>query len=93
MPPYAIRYHRLVIERDLRAVDVSVWHMVRDTLREKLSSRPEQFGKPLRNTLRGLRVLRVGDWRIVFRIEVATVFVGSVRHRRDGYRGVEERFL
>lgn len=93
MPPYAIRYHRLVIERDFRIIDASVWDSVRNIAREKLSHHPEQFGKPLRNVLSGLRVLRVGDWRIIFRIEGNKILVGSIRHRRDGYHGVESRFI
>ena len=93
MPPYTIRYHRLVIEKDLRTIDTSVWESIRDTAHEKLSRYPEQFGKPLRNVLRGLRVLRVSDWRIVFRIEESEVLVGAVRHRREGYKDVEIRFM
>lgn len=93
MTLYTIRYHRLVIERDFRIIDASVWNSVRSIVREKLSHYPEQFGKPLRNVLRGLRVLRVGDWRIVFRIEGSEVLVGAVRHRRDGYQDVESRFV
>ena len=90
---YTIRYHRLVIEKDLRTIDISVWESIRDTAREKLSRYPEQFGKPLRNVLRGLRVLRVSDWRIVFRIEENEILIGAVRHRRDGYQSIEERFI
>ena len=50
---YTIRYHRLVIEKDLRTIDISVWESIRDTAREKLSRYPG----------------------------------------RDGYQGIEERFI
>lgn len=93
MSPYVIRYNRLVIERDLRTIDASVWEAVRGAIREKLSHHPEQFGKPLRNVLRGLRVLRVSDWSVVFRIEKNEVLIGGIRHRREGYKGIETRFL
>lgn len=93
MRSYTIRYHRLVIEKDLRSIDISVWESIRDTAREKLSQYPEHFGKPLRNVLKGLRVLRVSDWRIVFRIEYNEILIGAVRHRRDGYKGIETRFI
>ena len=93
MSSYTIHYHRLVIEKDLRTIDTSVWESIHDTAHEKLSRYPEQFGKPLRNVLRGLRVLRTGDWRIVFRIEENDILIGAVRHRREGYRGVGSRFV
>lgn len=92
MPPYIIRYHRLVIERDFRTVDTSVWNAIRSSVREKLSQHPEQFGKPLRNVLAGLRVLRAGDFRIVFCIEGNEVHIGAILHRREGYRSVGARF-
>ena len=92
MSSYTIHYHRLVVEKDLRTIDTSVWESIRDTAHEKLSRYPEQFGKPLKNVLRGLRVLRAGDWRIVFRIEENEILIGTVRHRREGYKDVEIRF-
>jgi len=40
---------------------------------------------PLRGTTDGFR-LRVGDWRVIFRLSEGTMFVRSVVHRREAYR-------
>jgi mRNA interferase RelE/StbE len=51
----------------------------------KLMTAPEVFGKPLRHTLRLLRALRVGDWRVVYQLSGEVVYVVTIRHRRQGY--------
>jgi mRNA interferase RelE/StbE len=46
---------------------------------------PVSFGKPLRYSLKGYRRLRVSDYRIVYRIEGATVVVIAIKHQKDAY--------
>ena len=45
-------------------------------------------GQPLKGTLRGLRRLRVGDYRIVYELldSERVVLVVRVAHRREAYR-------
>ena len=45
-------------------------------------------GQPLKGTLRGLRRLRVGDYRIVYELldDELVVLVVRVAHRREAYR-------
>ena len=45
-----------------------------------------QSGKPLRGPLRGKFSYRVGDWRIVYRVENEEVYVEAVTHRSSAYR-------
>ncbi|MBI2372310.1 MAG: type II toxin-antitoxin system RelE/ParE family toxin [Deltaproteobacteria bacterium] len=60
---------------------------VRDHI-DRLATNPRPPGaKPLRST-HGLIRLRVGDYRIIYRIEEAflVVLVVKIRHRREVYR-------
>jgi len=45
-----------------------------------------RVGKPLKGELKGNFSHRVGDWRIVYSIEKAFIFVKDIRHRREIYR-------
>ena len=54
---------------------VSVGHVVfpiknriRNAIEHRLATEPHQYGEPLRKTLRGYWKLRIGDYRIVFKI-------------------------
>lgn len=88
-----IYYHHLVASGDSRKLDPPVWDFIQRIVREKLSTQAESFGKPLRNALKGARVLRVSDWRVVFQIFGNRVRICGVRHRREGYTGIEDRLL
>lgn len=63
-------------------VRVRIIHAI-DTLRDQPLS-----GLPLKGELRGLRRLRVGDYRVVYELlrNELVVLVVRVAHRRDAYR-------
>jgi len=44
------------------------------------------IGIPLQGSLKGLRRVRVGDYRIVYQFTADKVEVVSIRHRKDVYR-------
>jgi len=56
-------------------------------IKERLEIDPVSFGKPLRYSLKGHRRLRVGSYRIVYRIndEKKIVTIVAVDHRKDVY--------
>ena len=81
--------------KDLHALDQQVARRITRFLRERLAQMddPRGLGAPLRSPTSGpgsgpLWRYRVGDWRIVVRIEddVLRVLVLRVAHRREVYR-------
>ncbi len=50
-----------------------------------------RYGVPLRGTLKGYWKLRVGDYRIVFKITGQEVWVLTILHRREVYEAVTSR--
>ncbi len=46
---------------------------------------PEEYGEPLRKTLKGYWTLRVAGYRAVFTVEGKESTVLGIRHRRDVY--------
>jgi len=56
-------------------------------MKERLEVDPISFGKPLRYSLKGHRRLRVGDYRVVYRIDdrKKVVTIVAVDHRKDVY--------
>jgi len=73
------------LEGDLGDVPNGMLNRVLNAL-DRLDQWPHVSGaKPLRGELAGHYRLRVGDWRIVFRVEGDDVIVVRVAHRRDIY--------
>ena len=88
---HGITLHLDVIKRDIPRLDTLWRQTVRNAIREKLTTRPEVHGKPLRQSLKGCRTFRVGDYRVVFQIQQKTVHILAIIHRSSNYAGVEKR--
>jgi mRNA interferase RelE/StbE len=65
---YNLIYHPAVKKVDLPKIDVKTKSMIKRAIEERLTTSPEIYGKPLRRSLKGYWKLRVGNYRIVFKI-------------------------
>ena len=83
--PYTIVYNASVVEKDIPAIPKTNRGQIQRAIEERIAIAPEKLGKPLRHNLKGYRRLRVGDWRIVYRIEGENVIVSAIALRRDVY--------
>lgn len=71
---------------DLRKISKSDRSMIKKAIEERLIKDPIAFGKPLRHSLKGLRRLRVGDWRVIHQIEPnQVVLIIAIGNRKDIY--------
>lgn len=82
---WQVKVHRLVIEEDFKKIPKKKRSEILRTIFKKLGTSPEQFGAPLRHELKGFRKLRIGEYRVVYRIEKKEirVLVLKVGIRRD----------
>lgn len=83
---YRFEYLSVVFRDDIPKLDAAVYGDSKTAIEMKLRETPRIYGKPLRQSLKGYRSLRVGDYRIVYRIEREVVLIVALRHRRDVYR-------
>ena len=81
---WSIFYHPDV-EEDLESVGPSASRRIIRAIDSKLTKAPLQFGTPLSRNLTNFRKLRVGDYRVVYRVQEKNiiVFVLAVGPRRD----------
>ncbi len=88
---YELQYHEKVINEDIPKLSVEIRNLIKISVEKKLLSSPETFGKPLRKSLKGYRKLRVGDFRVIFRIENSFIKIFMIEHRSVVYRKVDKR--
>jgi mRNA interferase RelE/StbE len=81
-----------VAREDLPRIPPGLKARIARAIEQRLATSPERFAVPLRGTLRGYWKLRVGDYRVVFRIAGEAVLVLAIRHRRDVYGAAARRF-
>jgi len=84
---YTIEYSTLQDPKTLRKIGKEDLRAIREAIEEKLTLAPDMFGKPLRFSLHGHRRLRVGDFRVVYRIEGHKVKIILIGHRSMVYEG------
>jgi mRNA-degrading endonuclease RelE of RelBE toxin-antitoxin system len=85
---YRIEYLESVVREDIPKLSETARRRIRSAIDRKLGSNPVEFGKPLRYSFKGARRLRVGDHRVIYRIEPPElVVVVKIGHRRDVYAG------
>ena len=89
---FALVYHPLVAE-DVSRINRKLRRRIGKAVLERLSTHPEAFGKPLRGSLAGYWTLRVGDYRVVYRIVKEEVWVLAVIDRRDVYEDAMNRLV
>jgi mRNA interferase RelE/StbE len=90
--PFEVVYHPDVKKIDLPRLDARSKTMIKRAIEERLSTRPELFGRPLRGSLKGYWKLRVGGYRIVFKLLGDKILVLAIVDRKTVYRQSERRF-
>ena len=88
---FVVEYETHVVKIDIPKLDFFWRSEIRGVIEKKLTSRPELYGKPLRQSLKEYRTLRVGDYRVVFRIERRIVKVFVIEHRSVVYDAALKR--
>jgi len=91
MSVYAIKYHPAVKREDIPKLSQEVRFRIKRIIETKLVHEPEKYGIPLRGTLKKYWKLRVGDYRIVFKVKDKEVIILGIRHRKDIYKHTSRR--
>lgn len=89
---FNIIYHHIVVRDDIPKLSREWKEKIRRAIEERLRTHPDLYGKPLRRSLRGYRKLRIGDYRIIFKIEKNIVKILIIQHRSMVYTATEKRF-
>lgn len=88
---YEILYHPLVVSSDIPKLGNTEKKRIKRAIESKLADHPELYGTPLHQSLVGYRKLRVGDYRVVFRILKYKVMIFIIAHRSVVYNKVNKR--
>jgi mRNA interferase RelE/StbE len=89
--PFVLRYHSDVKDIDLPKLNEKIKNRIKKAIERRLTTAPHQYGEPLRRTLKGYWKLRVGDYRVVFKVAHNEVWILGIVHRKDVYGKTEKR--
>jgi len=89
--PFKLRYHPDVKSVDIPLLDERLRARIKNAIEGRLATAPHLYGEPLRKTLRGYWKLRVGDYRVVFKIVGEEVWILGIIHRKKVYEEIKKR--
>ena len=88
---YKLKYHPGVKRSDLPEIDVKNRGMIKRAIEDRLVTQPEAYAKPLQRTLKGYWKLRVGNYRVVFKVSSNDILILGIIHRKEVYRLIKKR--
>jgi mRNA interferase RelE/StbE len=82
---YTVEIDDLVFSEDFKGIDKSGQKRIMKAVRKKLTVEPRAYGKPLAGQYKGFWKLKVGPYRVVYKIleSELTVYVIKVGYRRE----------
>lgn len=85
---YKIKSLKSVVERDLPNLPKTIRLRVQSAIKERLTIDPINLGEPLHHSLKGHRRLRVGDYRVIYKVnqQAHIVVITEIGHRDDIYK-------
>lgn len=85
---YTIVYLEDAKGKYFQNIPVNRKKLIRKVIEERLIQDPLSFGKPLRGSLKNHLRIRIGNYRVIYRIDAqnTTVLVVAIGHRKDIYK-------
>ena len=89
--PFELIYHPEVRAVDIRQLNETLKKRIKKAIEERLSLSPHHYGEPLRKSLKGYWKLRVGDYRLIYKINGNEVWIFAIINRKDVYTKITKR--
>jgi len=82
---YKLEFADQTVLDEIRKLPKNIQIMVSRAMKDRLQNDPFSYGKPLRYSLKGHRVLRVSNYIIIYKVENYNITIFKVDIRRDVY--------
>ncbi|WP_429884718.1 type II toxin-antitoxin system RelE family toxin [Geoalkalibacter halelectricus] len=88
---FYVVYHPEVKSRDFPKLNGDVRLRIKKAIETRLMVAPQEYAEPLRKTLKGYWKRRVGDCRVVFKIDKEEILILGICHRKEVKSLMEKR--
>jgi len=88
---YCLYYHPDIKKEDLFKIPNNIRDRIKRAIEKRLLKEPLKYGEPLKRSLQGYRKLRVGDYRVIYKMEKDNIIILKIGHRKEVYDKVHMR--
>lgn len=88
---WEVLYHPLIVKDDLPKIPRNIQKRIKKAIEIRIFTNPVFAGIPLARDLKGYRKMRVGDYRIIYKLGKGVVLILMIGHRKEVYRRVLTR--
>jgi len=82
---YCLYYHPDIKKEDLPKIPNNIRDRIKRAIEKRLLKEPLKYGEPLKRSLQGYRKLRVGDYRVIYKMEKDNIIILKIGHRKEVY--------
>ena len=82
---FELLYAKEVAQSDIPRLSPDVKDRIKKIIESKLTFYPHKFGQRLRRDLKNFWKLRIGDYRVIYKISGKIVEIQAIGHRREIY--------
>ena len=86
MTVYRTEYLESVVKEDIPQLPKVEKKRIKQAIEKRLTHDPVHFGKPLHYSLKGCRRMRVGHYRVIFKLERKIILIVKIGHRKEIYK-------
>jgi mRNA interferase RelE/StbE len=88
---FDILYEKAV-KKDIKKINRPDAERIRSAIEQKLCENPQNYSEHLKGELGNYWKLRVGDYRVVYKIEKDVIVILAIMHRSEIYKRILGRF-
>jgi mRNA interferase RelE/StbE len=81
---YFLKYHKAV-KNDKKRINISSRKRIKEVIKSRLTKAPNKCGEPLKGPFKKFLKLRIGDYRIIYRVEGLKITILAIGHRKNIY--------
>lgn len=89
--PFELIYHPEVKAIDIPRLNEKIRNRIKAAIELRLLTAPHEYGHSLRKTLKGYWKLRVGDYRVIYKVDKNKVIILGIIHRKKVYDEINKR--
>ena len=83
---YQVRYLEAVIKKDIPKLPKKEKERIQRFIEDRLIKNPMHFSQPLKYSFQNCRRMRIGGYRIIFKILKEDILIVKIGYRKDIYK-------